>query len=145
MAPPIRRDRKTRNIALSFVIVSSAALVWHPREYMDKHREKPDDIEALVRYLLPSVPRSAEPNGDRPRSKLLKGESATVTTRRIETRTPRIYRNANVRSVSRPPHLSPLFKPTIRPKSPGTALAGEGKEQLRSHLASLSPSSAIAT
>src|SRR5712671_6063723 len=71
------RPAKTRNIVLSFVIglVGGIGLALL-REYMDNTVKSPDDIEALVR--LPSlavVPAFSETNGDRPRSKLLKGAS----------------------------------------------------------------------
>jgi capsular exopolysaccharide synthesis family protein len=55
------------------------------REYMDNTVKSPDDIEALVR--LPSlavVPAFAESNGDRPRSKLLKGATSNGHDKRIE-------------------------------------------------------------
>ena len=71
------RPAKTRNIALSFVIglVGGIGLALL-REYMDNTVKSPDDIEALVR--LPSlavVPAFSESNGDRSRSKLLRGAS----------------------------------------------------------------------
>jgi capsular exopolysaccharide synthesis family protein len=52
---------------------------------MDNTVKSPDDIEALVR--LPSlavVPAFSETNGDRPRSKLLKGASSNGHDKRIE-------------------------------------------------------------
>src|SRR5712672_4709880 len=80
------RPAKTRNIALSFVIglVGGIGLALL-REYMDNTVKSPDDIEALVR--LPSlavVPAFSETNGDRPRSKLLKGASSNGHDKRIE-------------------------------------------------------------
>ena len=80
------RPAKTRNIALSIVIglVGGIGLALL-REYMDNTVKSPDDIEALVR--LPSlavVPAFAESNGDRPRSKLLKGASTNGHDKRIE-------------------------------------------------------------
>lgn len=80
------RPAKTRNIALSFVIglVGGIGLALL-REYMDNTVKSPDDIEALVR--LPSlavVPAFSESNGDRPRSKLLKGSSSNGHEKRIE-------------------------------------------------------------
>ncbi len=80
------RPAKTRNIALSFVIglVGGIGLALL-REYMDNTVKSPDDIEALVR--LPSlavVPAFSESNGDRPRSKLLKGASTNGHDKRIE-------------------------------------------------------------
>jgi succinoglycan biosynthesis transport protein ExoP len=80
------RPAKTRNIALSFVIglVGGIGLALL-REYMDNTVKSPDDIEALVR--LPSlavVPAFSESNGDRPRSKLLKGVSTNGHEKRIE-------------------------------------------------------------
>src|ERR1700730_2938737 len=80
------RPAKTRNIALSFVIglVGGIGLALL-REYMDNTVKSPDDIEALVR--LPSlavVPAFTESNGDRPRSKLLKGVSSNGHDKRIE-------------------------------------------------------------
>src|SRR5229473_1163136 len=80
------RPAKTRNIALSFVIglVGGIGLALL-REYMDNTVKSPDDIEALVR--LPSlavVPAFSESNGDRPRSKLLKGASTNGHDQRIE-------------------------------------------------------------
>ena len=80
------RPAKTRNIALSFVIglVGGIGLALL-REYMDNTVKSPDDIEALVR--LPSlavVPAFSESNGDRPRSKLLKGASTNGHEKRIE-------------------------------------------------------------
>ncbi len=80
------RPAKTRNIALSFVIglVGGIGLALL-REYMDNTVKSPDDIEALVH--LPSlavVPAFTESNGDRPRSKLLKGASSNGHEKRIE-------------------------------------------------------------
>jgi len=80
------RPAKTRNIVLSFVIglVGGIGLALL-REYMDNTVKSPDDIEALVR--LPSlavVPAFSESNGDRPRSKLLKGASSNGHEKRIE-------------------------------------------------------------
>src|SRR5712671_6492469 len=80
------RPAKTRNIVLSFVIglVGGIGLALL-REYMDNTVKSPDDIEALVR--LPSlavVPAFSETNGDRPRSKLLKGASSNGHDKRIE-------------------------------------------------------------
>src|SRR5882757_2658726 len=80
------RPAKTRNIALSFIIglVGGIGLALL-REYMDNTVKSPDDIEALVR--LPSlavVPAFSETNGDRPRSKLLKGASSNGHDKRIE-------------------------------------------------------------
>jgi succinoglycan biosynthesis transport protein ExoP len=80
------RPAKTRNIALSFIIglVGGIGLALL-REYMDNTVKSPDDIEALVR--LPSlavVPAFAESNGDRPRSKLLKGATSNGHDKRIE-------------------------------------------------------------
>ncbi len=80
------RPAKTRNIVLSFVIglVGGIGLALL-REYMDNTVKSPDDIEALVR--LPSlavVPAFSELNGDRPRSKLLKGASSNGHEKRIE-------------------------------------------------------------
>src|SRR5712675_1257412 len=80
------RPAKTRNIALSFVIglVGGIGLALL-REYMDNTVKSPDDIEALVR--LPSlavVPAFSESNGDRSRSKLLKGASTIGHDQRIE-------------------------------------------------------------
>jgi succinoglycan biosynthesis transport protein ExoP len=80
------RPAKTRNIALSFVIglVGGIGLALL-REYMDNTVKSPDDIEALVR--LPSlavVPAFSESNGERPRSKLLKGASSNGHEKRIE-------------------------------------------------------------
>src|SRR5260370_1655625 len=80
------RPAKTRNIVLSFVIglVGGIGLALL-REYMDNTVKNPDDIEALVR--LPSlavVPAFSESNGDRPRSKLLKGASTNGHHQRIE-------------------------------------------------------------
>jgi len=80
------RPAKTRNIALSFVIglVGGIGLALL-REYMDNTVKSPDDIEALVR--LPSlavVPAFSESNGDRSRSKLLKGASTNGHDQRIE-------------------------------------------------------------
>jgi capsular exopolysaccharide synthesis family protein len=80
------RPAKTRNIVLSFVIglVGGIGLALL-REYMDNTVKSPDDIEALVR--LPSlavVPAFTESNGDRPRSKLLKGVSTNGHDKRIE-------------------------------------------------------------
>ncbi len=80
------RPAKTRNIALSFVIglVGGIGLALL-REYMDNTVKSPDDIEALVR--LPSlavVPAFSESNGDRPRSKLLKGAPTNGHDKRIE-------------------------------------------------------------
>jgi capsular exopolysaccharide synthesis family protein len=80
------RPAKTRNIALSFVIglVGGIGLALL-REYMDNTVKSPDDIEALVR--LPSlavVPAFSESNGDRPRSKLLKGASSNGHEKRVE-------------------------------------------------------------
>ncbi|MCU1239566.1 MAG: capsular exopolysaccharide family [Candidatus Acidoferrum typicum] len=80
------RPAKTRNIALSFVIglVGGIGLALL-REYMDNTVKSPDDIETLVR--LPSlavVPGFSESNGDRPRSKLLKGASSNGHEKRIE-------------------------------------------------------------
>ena len=80
------RPAKTRNIALSFVIglVGGIGLALL-REYMDNTVKSPDDIEALVR--LPSlavVPAFSVSNGDRPRSKLLKGASTNGHDKRIE-------------------------------------------------------------
>ena len=80
------RPAKTRNIALSFVIglVGGIGLALL-REYMDNTIKSPDDIETLVR--LPSlavVPAFSETNGDRPRSKLLKGVSGNGHEKRIE-------------------------------------------------------------
>jgi succinoglycan biosynthesis transport protein ExoP len=80
------RPAKTRNIALSFVIglVGGIGLALL-REYMDNTIKSPDDIEALVR--LPSlavVPAFTDSNGDRPRSKLLKGASSNGHEKRIE-------------------------------------------------------------
>lgn len=80
------RPAKTRNILLSLVIglVGGIGLALL-REYMDNTVKSPDDIEALVR--LPSlavVPAFSESNGDRPRSKLLKGASSNGHDKRIE-------------------------------------------------------------
>jgi capsular exopolysaccharide synthesis family protein len=80
------RPAKTRNIALSFLVglVGGIGLALL-REYMDNTVKSPDDIEALVR--LPSlavVPAFSEPNGDRTRSKLLKGASTNGHDKRIE-------------------------------------------------------------
>jgi polysaccharide biosynthesis transport protein len=80
------RPSKTRNIALSFLVglVGGIGLALL-REYMDNTVKSPDDIEALVR--LPSlavVPAFSEPNGDRTRSKLLKGASTNGHDKRIE-------------------------------------------------------------
>jgi capsular exopolysaccharide synthesis family protein len=80
------RPAKTRNIALSFVIglVGGIGLALL-REYMDNTVKSPDDIEKLVR--LPSlavVPAFTESNGDRPRSKFLKGVSTNGNNKRIE-------------------------------------------------------------
>src|SRR5258706_185327 len=80
------RPAKSRNIALSFVIglVGGIGLALL-REYMDNTVKSPDDIEALVR--LPSlavVPAFSESNGDRSRSKLLKGASTNGHDQRIE-------------------------------------------------------------
>src|SRR5712672_3616182 len=80
------RPAKTRNIALSFVIGLDGGIgLALLREYMDNTVKSPDDIEALVR--LPSlavVPAFSESNGDRPRSKLLKGASSNGHDKRIE-------------------------------------------------------------
>jgi capsular exopolysaccharide synthesis family protein len=80
------RPAKTRNIALSLLVglVGGIGLALL-REYMDNTVKSPDDIEALVR--LPSlavVPAFSEPNGDRTRSKLLKGASTNGHDKRIE-------------------------------------------------------------
>jgi succinoglycan biosynthesis transport protein ExoP len=80
------RPAKTRNIVLSIVIglVGGIGLALL-REYMDNTVKSPDDIETLVR--LPSlavVPAFSESNGDRPRSKLLKGASSNGHEKRIE-------------------------------------------------------------
>jgi len=80
------RPAKTRNITLSFLVglVGGIGLALL-REYMDNTVKSPDDIEALVR--LPSlavVPAFSESNGDRPRSKLLKGPSINGHDKRIE-------------------------------------------------------------
>jgi len=80
------RPAKTRNIALSFLVglVGGIGLALL-REYMDNTVKSPDDIETLVR--LPSlavVPAFSEPNGDRTRSKLLKGASTNGHDKRIE-------------------------------------------------------------
>jgi succinoglycan biosynthesis transport protein ExoP len=80
------RPAKTRNIVLSLVIglVGGIGLALL-REYMDNTVKSPDDIETLVR--LPSlavVPAFSESNGDRPRSKLLKGASSNGHEKRIE-------------------------------------------------------------
>jgi capsular exopolysaccharide synthesis family protein len=80
------RPAKTRNIVLSIVIglVGGIGLALL-REYMDNTVKSPDDIETLVR--LPSlavVPAFSDSNGDRPRSKLLKGVSSNGHEKRIE-------------------------------------------------------------
>jgi succinoglycan biosynthesis transport protein ExoP len=80
------RPAKTRNIVLSIVVglVGGIGLALL-REYMDNTVKSPDDIETLVR--LPSlavVPAFSESNGDRPRSKLLKGVSSNGHEKRIE-------------------------------------------------------------
>src|SRR6266853_496515 len=80
------RPAKTRNIVLSFLVglVGGIGLALL-REYMDNTVKSPDDIEALVR--LPSlavVPAFSESNGDRSRSKLLKGASTNGHDQRIE-------------------------------------------------------------
>jgi capsular exopolysaccharide synthesis family protein len=80
------RPAKTRNIAMSLIIglvvgIGLALL----REYMDNTVKSPDDIEALVRLpALAVVPAFSESNGDRPRSKLLKGASTNGHEKRIE-------------------------------------------------------------
>ena len=80
------RPAKTRNIVLSFLIglVGGIGLALL-REYMDNTIKSPDDIETLAR--LPSlavVPAFTEPNRDRSRVKLLKGDSTNGHEKRIE-------------------------------------------------------------
>src|SRR6195256_5996909 len=80
------RPAKARNIAMAIIIglVGGIGLALL-REYMDNTVKSPDDVETLVR--LPSlavVPAFSESNGDRPRSKLLKGASSNGHDKRIE-------------------------------------------------------------
>src|SRR6202140_3920453 len=80
------RPAKARNVALALIIglVGGIGLALM-REYMDNTVKTPDDIETLSR--LPSlavVPAFSESNGDRPRSKLLKGVSSNGHEKRIE-------------------------------------------------------------
>ncbi len=80
------RPAKIRNIALSFLIglVGGIGLALL-REYMDNTVKSPDDIEALVRLPSLAVVRAfTESNGDRPRSKLLKGAFSNGHEKRIE-------------------------------------------------------------